>query len=142
MAKPKANNRHFGRDNDKKMVELMDELEAFSDFQETILPVLRKAIQANMSAEEIYSKFQAHAAARAVSIAMKEVDSTKALSAIRDILDRSGGKAAEKREVTHKIESLPDDQLNALLLSKLSNSESTEQPDPAPEKKPNPETLN
>ena len=101
----------------------MDELTAFEDFKETILPALQKAVREGVTADEIYQKFQSHAAARAVSIAMKEVDSSKALAAIKDILDRSGGKAAEKREITHKLERLPDEQLDALLLSKLQADE-------------------
>lgn len=113
--------------------ELLDQLQEFSKFREEILPVLRDALQKGMKADEIYGKFQAYAAARAVSIAATELDSSKALSAIKDILDRSQGKAKERSEVTHKLEQVPDDQLDALILSRLRDEKDEAEEDLHPE---------
>lgn len=98
---------------------LLDDVTAFEDFRASILPVLRDALKQGMDADTIYKKFQAFAAARAISIAATEIDSSKALSAIKDILDRTQGRAKERSEVTHKLSSLPEEQLDAILLSKL-----------------------
>lgn len=101
----------------------LDDLAEFEDFKESILPVLQQALKDGLTAEQIYTKFQAYAAARTVSIVAREVDSGKALAAIREVLDRSAGKAVERTEVTHKMEKLPDAQLDALIRSKLEATE-------------------
>jgi len=106
-----------------RMLNSLKELDEFYKFREEILPVLRKALEDGLSAESIYAKYQAYAAARAVSIAATEVDSGKALAAIKDILDRSGGKAKERSEVVHKLADLPEEQLDSLILSKLKGAE-------------------
>lgn len=102
---------------------LLDDLKEFNEFRSEILPVLREALKAGTDAETIYKKFQAYAAARMVSIAATEIDSAKALSAIKDILDRTQGKAKERQEVTHRLSSLPEEQLDAILLSKLKDQQ-------------------
>lgn len=118
---PRASNKRYrnGNKEQNRRNQLIDELEAFSNFKEEILPVLRKALSDGMKAEDIYKKFQAYAAARTVSIAAMEPDSSKALAAAKDIMDRAGGRATEKQEVTHKFDAVPDDQLDALIRSKL-----------------------
>lgn len=108
---------------ENRMVSAIDNLAAFEEFQDEILPELRKMLKVGASAEAIYKKATAVAAARAVSIAVRDPDSSKALSAIKEILDRSGGKATERQEVSHKLEKLPDEQLDALLLSKLQEAD-------------------
>ena len=100
------------------LVKKIDKLAEFEEYCHNILPALRKEIAKGSSAEEIYSKFAHLAAARGVTIAMTEVDSGKALSAIREILDRSSGKAVERHQVQHKFEKLKDEELDALLLSR------------------------
>lgn len=102
-----------------KAAAMIDDLREFNQFREEILPVLRKALANGDDADTIYKRFQAYAAARAVSIAATEVDSGKALSAIKDILDRTQGRAKERTEVTHRLSSLPEEQLDSILLSKL-----------------------
>ena len=118
---------------------ISDELSEFYSFREDVLPVLRKSLKDGATAEDIYTKFQAYAAARAVTIVAKEVDSGKVLAAIKDILDRVGGRASEKKEITHKLEKLPDEQLDALLLSKLSDDQSD---DDLPADQPDTENYN
>ena len=108
---------------------LLDDVTAFEDFRASILPVLRDALKQGMDADTIYKKFQAFAAARAISIAATEIDSSKALSAIKDILDRTQGRAKERQEVTHKLSSLPEEQLDAILLSKLQANMSGQEED-------------
>jgi hypothetical protein len=102
-----------------QMARALDDMEEFHKFREELLPVLRQALTSGMTAEEIYTKFQAYAAARTVSIAATEIDSGKALAAIKDILDRTQGKAKERSEVTHRLANAPEEQLDALIMSKL-----------------------
>lgn len=103
----------------QRMASMLDDLTEFNNFREEILPVLREALKQGADADTIYRKFQAYAAARAVSIAATELDSGKALSAIKDILDRTQGRAKERTEVVHKMENLTESQLDAILLSKM-----------------------
>ncbi len=111
-----------------RMAGILDDITQFEEFKASILPVLRDALKQGLDADTIYKKFQAYAAARAISIAATEVDSSKALSAIKDILDRTQGRAKERTEVTHKLSSLPEEQLDAILLSKLKDqSDSNEE---------------
>lgn len=97
----------------------LDELMEYEKFKSEVLPSLRRDLKSGASAEEILAKVSALAAARLATIAMTEADNSKALGAIKDLLDRSQGKAKERKEVEHKFDKLPDDQLDALLLSKM-----------------------
>lgn len=105
------------------MVSAIDRLRAFEEFETLLLPQLRADLKAGLTADEIYKKYEHLAAARSVTIAMSEQDSAKALSAVKEIRDRNSGKAVEKKEVTHKLNQLPDEQLDALLLTELDDME-------------------
>lgn len=106
------------------MVRNLDQLAAFEEYQDEVLPKLREALKNGAKAEDIYQMAMGVAAARAVSIAVKEKDSSKALAAIKEIMDRTAGKATERKEVSHRLEKLPDEQLDSLLASKLDELES------------------
>ncbi len=129
--RPKQNPHKGGHKTDLARASMVDDIAEFTKFREDILPFLRKAIQDGLSAEEIYKRSAALAAARGVSIAVTEVDSGKALSAVRDILDRAQGKAKEQKTVTHKFEDLTDDELDAMLVSEAEDDE-TQKPDQPP----------
>lgn len=121
MAKrPKSNK------TEHRMATALDRLAAFEAFEDEILPALREMLNAGASAEQIYEKFAPLAAARAVTVLVKEADSTKALSAAKEVLDRTRGKATERKEVKHELAALPDDQLDALLAAKLEASDDDE----------------
>lgn len=101
------------------MVNALDKMKAFEAFEALILPQLQADMAAGLTADQIYKKYEHLAAARAVSIVMTEKDNSKALNAAKDILDRAQGKAVEKKEVKHTLDKLPDEQLDALLLTEL-----------------------
>lgn len=109
---------HFNG-SESRMVNALDKLKAFDEFESLILPQLRKDLKAGLTSEEIYKKYKHLAAARAVSITLGEKDSSKALNAVKEIFDRSEGKSTEKKEVTHRLDKLPDEQLDALLLTEM-----------------------
>jgi hypothetical protein len=104
---------------EEKMASALDALAEFQQFKDEILPELRDALKSGMSAEDLMKKYQAHAAARTITIMMRELDSSKALAAAKDIQDRSAGKAKERTEVEHKFAKLKDDELDSVLLSEL-----------------------
>jgi hypothetical protein len=57
--------------------------------------------------------------ARQISLALTEEDAGKAGSAVKDLLDRGIGKPTEKKELKHKLEGLPEEQVDAALATKL-----------------------
>lgn len=103
---------------------LHDRLAAFEAFEADILPVLRRDMTSGKSAQELFEKYSAMAAARGITIALQEEDSGKALAAIKDILDRTQGKAKESKEIEHKLAKLPDKELDAFLLTQINEMES------------------
>lgn len=105
---------------DYKMVKNVDALTEFEKFRDEVLPAIRKDMLSGMSAEELYKKYQSLAAARSITIAASPTSTNgEALAAVKDILDRAGGKAKERSEVTHKMSNVPDEQLDAIILSKM-----------------------
>jgi hypothetical protein len=112
-----------------KMARNLDELARFEEFQTDVLPALRADLQAGLSAEDIYKKYTALAAARNITIALTDTDSGRALTAIRDILDRSGGKPTERKEVKHRMEAATDAELNSYVISQLKTLEESDEED-------------
>lgn len=118
MPKRRNNNKNGDREI-LRASQLADDISDFEQFREEILPALRADLKAGLDAESIYRKYQAYAAARGVTIAMTSNDEGKALTAIKDVLDRVGGKATEKREVEHRFNQLSDQELDAVVLTEL-----------------------
>lgn len=117
--RPSVNNRSY--EGPDKAAEL-DALAQYEEFKSTILPAVQKALLEGKTAKEIYKMFAPMAAARTVTIAAREVDSSKALAAAKDIMDRAEGKAAEKITHTHHYENLTDDELDAQIISRAEES--------------------
>jgi len=119
--RPKYNNMEH------KMVRSLDQLADYESFTESVAPLLRQAIQEGWSAEKIERdpRIQALLVARQLSIALTDKDTGKAMAALKDARDRTTGKATEKIDITTKMEKLSDNELDALLLSKMSESESS-----------------
>lgn len=99
--------------------DIIDQLELFQEFQKEVLPMLQKDIKSGLSSKDLRKKYQSLLTARILTIALTDADSGKALAAAKDLVDREEGRATERHEQTHKFSDLKDDQLNALLLSKL-----------------------
>lgn len=107
----------------------IDDLAEFEQFKEDVVKALREDIYNGLSAEEMYVKYQAQAAARGITIAMTERDSARALSAVKDILDRSQGKAVERKDVRHRMENAKEEDIDAILLSKLGEAAEEDESD-------------
>jgi hypothetical protein len=120
--KPKK--QHSYNRQDAQMARDLDKLADYEAFCEKILPQLRRMVKDGSSAEAIYKFAESFAAARNVTIALTDGDPGRAMTAIKDILDRSQGKAKERTEHTHKFEKLKDNEIDALLQSRLKETAS------------------
>lgn len=109
------------RNNDEEtsMIEALDELAAYETFQLDMPKELRKALVDKLPPDEVYKKFANFAAVRIMQIIATEKDSGKALAAAKEVLDRTYGKAIERKQVRHQFEELSDQELDAVLLSEL-----------------------
>lgn len=125
-AKPRGRASARRNNEEQRMARRVDKLRQHEEFEEQILPELRKMLKAGKSAGEIYEFAQNFAAARAVTIALTDADSNRALGAVKEILDRSQGKAKERTEVEHKFAKLRDEELDALLESRLQETTTDE----------------
>ena len=101
------------------LVESLDELAEFREYRSNILKKFQTMLKKGKSSEEILKLAQKIAAARLGTIAATEVDSSRALAAIKDLLDRTQGRAVETKKVEHKFEKLSDDDLDAVIASQM-----------------------
>jgi hypothetical protein len=106
---------------ENKMLDKLDELAAFEEYRNQILPVLRKMVVSKTPPSEIYDAVKSLAAARLGTIIATELDPVKALSAIREVLDRSEGKPKERVSHEHKLSKLKDEELDSVILSTLTD---------------------
>jgi hypothetical protein len=110
---------------DNYMAGLMDELEEFEEFKTQFLPLLRQDLKQGLSPEAIRDKYASLAQATVVA-ALANPDPKVRQAAAKDLLDRAEGMARQRIEQTHKLEKLPDDQLDAMILSLSSSEEETQ----------------
>lgn len=120
--RPKANGLEH------RMAEALDARNISSEIAAPIIPILMQAMKEGWSAEKLskHPQVQLLLAARQLTIAITETDPAKAMAAIKDARDRVEGRATERSEVVHKLEKMPDEQLDALLHSKLSSDYDSE----------------
>ena len=104
---------------EKKMVAALDDLAMFEELQKSIIPQLRALIKKGATSQEILEAGRAIAAARLVSMAALEPGAN--LAAIKELFDRLEGKATERKEFTHKLGKLREEELDALLLTAASD---------------------
>lgn len=100
------------------MCQNLDDLAEFAEFRAVVLPQIRQALHKGMSAKEILEKFKPYAVARLVNTALIGEAGT-ALTAAKEMLDRTDGKVTTTLDLQHKYAGLSDEALDALLQSKL-----------------------
>ena len=105
------------------MARTLDELSLMEEFLSQLPQQIKKDLSKGMTSKQLQEKYAPMAAARIASIALTDADSSKALAAAKDMLDRVFGKATEKKEISHKLETLSDEELNASLLTALSDED-------------------
>ena len=120
MAKSPRSNKQ-----ESKMVRNLDRLAQFERYQTEIGSILREAIEKGWTPEQMRKnpKIMALIEARKLTIALTDPDSSRALAAIKDTLDRVEGRAKERSEVEHRFGNLKEAELDALLLSQMAELE-------------------
>jgi hypothetical protein len=113
---------YYGHKQENEAIKLADSLNEFEKFRELLPAQLRKDLLAGLTAKQIYKKYAPMAAARAVAVALSEADSAKALSAAKEVMDQAEGKVTVRTEVTHKMDGMPEEQLDALIRSRMSST--------------------
>ena len=108
------------------MASLVDELLEFQEFREEILPMLRADLKSKATPESLRKKYATYVEVRKLSIALGDPDSSRALAAIKDLNDRTEGKAKEQTIHTHKFEKLKDEEIDSILLSKIKEQQQSE----------------
>jgi hypothetical protein len=96
----------------------VDNLAEYETFREMFLPEIRKALMDGLKAPQILEKFKPIMAARLIQIGGTGGENA-AITAIKEIMDRTEGKAVQKQEHTHRLARLPEEELDAVLASKL-----------------------
>jgi hypothetical protein len=104
---------------EEKTVQLIQDVIEFEDFRQSMLPKLRKLLKRGATPKEILDEAKALAAARLATVAVTTTDEDRALRAIDKVLDRTEGKATEKKEVSHRFDKLSDKELDAVVLSEM-----------------------
>lgn len=112
-----AKRRRTGESTEKRMVDVLDQLAEFEDFKKTILPALQKDIADGLSAAQIREKYLSVAQARMV-MELLNMKSSAAITAARDMFDRTEGKPTDHLEITEKYKELTDEQLEATIKAK------------------------
>lgn len=127
-ARPKRGGRRHrtGHQAESATHKLIQDLRDFEEFQETILPALRKDVKAGLTAEQLQKKYSALAQARLISEALTNENAAVAIPAAKDLLDRTHGKATEKKIVKHQFDDMSDEELNAILESEEEDLEHLE----------------
>jgi glucuronate isomerase len=127
-AKPrKRSEQRNGHAAEMKQHDLHQNIKELEEFKATLLPALRKDLLSGMTEAQIQKKYAAYVQTRLVQIALMEPDSGKAMAAAKDILDRTNGRATEKKEVTHRFKDMTDQELDAVLQSEESDLEQMEE---------------
>jgi hypothetical protein len=108
---------------EQRMARNLDKLAQFERYETEIGGVLRDAIAKGLTPDEMRKnpKILALIEARKITIALTDPDSSRAMAAIKDTLDRVEGKAKERSEVEHRYGGLKETELDALLLSQLAD---------------------
>jgi hypothetical protein len=118
-----------GQREQRKMAAVIDQLNDFKRFRADILPELKKALDGGASPKQIRQLVQSYITARVANIALTDEDSGRALAAAKDLLDREEGRAVERSEQVHKFEKLREEEIDALLTSRLKELQDGDQED-------------
>lgn len=115
----------FKHSQESQVARNIDELAAYEQFHLQFAPELRKMLLSGKKELEILKKFKSLGAARLVQIIGTGSDQ-QAMTAIRELFDRTEGKAPVRTENTHKFQKLPDAELDAVLDSQIAALEAIE----------------
>lgn len=101
---------------EEEMARSLDQLIEYDEYCASIAPKLREMLAEGKTSQEIYRWAQSIAAAKAVTL-INSRDGKVALQAVKEVLDRGVGKAADNINITTRYEDLSDEDIEALLVS-------------------------
>lgn len=106
---------------ERGLVEILDELAMFQDLRADLIPKLRSLVESKASPDEIFQSARSIAAARLASMAAANADDKVALVAIKELLEHTDQKLKDKPKDSDPMRSLKDEELRAIVLSKLND---------------------
>lgn len=106
-----------------RMARNIDDLALHDELMGGLLGSLKSDVARGMTTDQILKKYSTLAAARTVQTALTHEDAGLALAASKDIIDRTQGKAKETKEIKHALANSSEEEVDALLLSKLNELE-------------------
>jgi hypothetical protein len=80
---------------------------------------LQKDLRRGMTSEDLRKKYQPRLTARSIMLALASGDEDVATSNIKDLTDRTEGRASEKAKLPNPLEKLSSEQLEALLRTEI-----------------------
>lgn len=101
------------------LIEILEDLALFEELKKDLLPELREMVKKGEKSSVILEKGRALASARLVTLAATGENPAAALAAIKEVLDRTDGKVADKKQIEHRLAKIDDKELDALLMSKI-----------------------
>jgi len=122
----RQHNRKSGHQAEDHRIRLVDDLNAFDEFKEKILPALRRDLLKGMPSEKLREKYSAYITAGMITTALIDEDPGKRLAAGKDLIDRVEGKAKERKEIEHRLTRLSEDELNAVIASEIQDLDELE----------------
>lgn len=101
-----------------QMVRALDQLAAYENYRRDVAPHVQQLLASGATAQQILDSCQELAAMKLVERALNGVGKEQ-VAAIKELLDRTQGKPTEKIEIKSRYDKLGDQELDALLASKL-----------------------
>lgn len=114
-----------GQDEQDQAADALDAIAEFEDFRSTVLPKLQQKLKDGATPEELRKFAQSYLTARQITVALTSDDESAALRAIDSLTHQNEGKPKERQEVEHRFGKLPENELDALLESKLTEVAAT-----------------
>lgn len=108
------------------LLEVLEDLELFEELKKDLLPDLRELVKKGEKSDVILERGRALATARLVTLAATNDNPTAALAAIKEVLDRTLGRVADKKQIEHRLAKIDDKELDALLISKITEEDGEE----------------
>jgi|ERR1019366_131013 hypothetical protein len=109
----------MGKRNDRSFNRINKSLERLS--MADIAFDIDKDLDRGMDAEALRKKYQPRLTGRSIVIALASNDEGVATSNIKDLTDRTEGRASEKSKIPNPLEKLTTEQLEALLRTEISD---------------------
>jgi hypothetical protein len=115
---------------DNHAADLVDQLRAFEEFRTELLPAIKRDLKSGLSADQLRKKYQAWVQARLIMNALTDPDAGKSTTAAKDLLDRVEGKAKETVDHNHRLQDVPEEELDAIVMSELKSVGLSDDQDP------------